>query len=565
MSEPAIPRSVRLGRRLLASQLIASAGVLVVMILATIWFTSTEVMVGNAQVAGATARSIALGAPARASASGGMATAELIDQVRTTQRAEKYAFIAVCSASGEVLTASGRVPEHLDCPTRASASDLAGLREDAATRTSFTVVDGLFLRRIPILRPDGSFAGSVTAGRFESYMRGRMLPMLPGIVLQYVVAGGLVTCIVMVLAILSRRKMYALSPEEVDSVVTERESLLAGMADGLIAVDASDRVTLLNDAAETLTGIPREELLGRRIDPDAFPEIASALDGPHGVERLVLIGESIILARVDATHDRGAERLLVLRDRSEVARVLEELDGAESMTEALRARNHEFSNTLQVISGLLHLREYDAALAFLLRQGRGGDILSGMGEDRIECVEVAGFLHAARARASELGISFGLDPDSRLPPLDATAAEARLATDIVTILGNFARNAFEACSEGDSVRIRVHTAAPREGSCAGSTITITIADDGPGVPESVRDAVFRSGVSSKESADPGAPGRGIGLALVARIAERYGGAAVALDTPKGASFEVVLNLPEEAGARAEDPASGASPPAPAPR
>lgn len=72
-------------------------------------------------------------------------------------------------------------------------------------------------------------------------------------------------------------------------------------------------------------------------------------------------------------------------------------------------------------------------------------------------------------------------------------------------------------------------------------------DTGPGVPADRRETIFTEGWSTKE---PPAHGkRGIGLALVRRLAERQGGSVRAGASPDGgAEFTVVL---PEALAQAE--------------
>jgi signal transduction histidine kinase len=69
---------------------------------------------------------------------------------------------------------------------------------------------------------------------------------------------------------------------------------------------------------------------------------------------------------------------------------------------------------------------------------------------------------------------------------------------------------------------------------------ITVADEGPGVPSELHEAVFepfRQGPSPSSHA----PGVGVGLALVARFAELHGGRAWVEDREGGgASFRVFL-------------------------
>ena len=68
-------------------------------------------------------------------------------------------------------------------------------------------------------------------------------------------------------------------------------------------------------------------------------------------------------------------------------------------------------------------------------------------------------------------------------------------------------------------------------------------DDGPGVPETERTAVFDVGTTSKEA--EGINSRGFGLALVQRVARRRGGQAVVTTSALGgACFTVVLRTQE---------------------
>jgi PAS domain S-box-containing protein len=80
------------------------------------------------------------------------------------------------------------------------------------------------------------------------------------------------------------------------------------------------------------------------------------------------------------------------------------------------------------------------------------------------------------------------------------------------------------------VRVRPHDAG----------VLIVVEDDGPGIAEDLRDAVFEP-FRQGPTASPHAPGTGIGLSLVARFAELHGGRAwVEERAGGGASFRVFL-------------------------
>jgi two-component system, NtrC family, sensor kinase len=74
-------------------------------------------------------------------------------------------------------------------------------------------------------------------------------------------------------------------------------------------------------------------------------------------------------------------------------------------------------------------------------------------------------------------------------------------------------------------------------AAAGSVIEVSIADNGPGIPEDMLDQIFEPFVTTK---DPG-KGTGLGLAVCARLIETMGGVVRATSAPgHGATFTVVL-------------------------
>ena len=97
-----------------------------------------------------------------------------------------------------------------------------------------------------------------------------------------------------------------------------------------------------------------------------------------------------------------------------------------------------------------------------------------------------------------------VEVDLPAEPLVARADPAHVKR--VTL--NLLRNAAQA---GNTIHLR---ARGHRGE-----ILLTIADDGPGIPEESRDALLQRGMRLDENA----PGHGIGLAVVKDIAQSYGG------------------------------------------
>jgi signal transduction histidine kinase len=100
--------------------------------------------------------------------------------------------------------------------------------------------------------------------------------------------------------------------------------------------------------------------------------------------------------------------------------------------------------------------------------------------------------------------------------------------DLDEMLGNLLDNACRFA------RAAVDIASARDGD----RIVIIVDDDGPGLDESMREAVLQRGVR----ADEASPGSGLGLAIVRDLAELYGGSIALAAAPAG-GLRATLTLP----------------------
>ncbi len=104
--------------------------------------------------------------------------------------------------------------------------------------------------------------------------------------------------------------------------------------------------------------------------------------------------------------------------------------------------------------------------------------------------------------------------------------------DIEEMLGNLMDNACKWARGEVLVTVSSH----------GERLTVTIEDDGEGLPPSQR----REALGRGKRLDESAPGSGLGLAIVADIAALYGGELSLLDSPLG-GLRAELDLPAAAG------------------
>jgi signal transduction histidine kinase len=158
------------------------------------------------------------------------------------------------------------------------------------------------------------------------------------------------------------------------------------------------------------------------------------------------------------------------------------------------------------------------------------------------------FLAFARPRSvavSELHLDDIIDPVVTLVESQASRQDVRVhwersAPDrivrgdkeqLTAVIMNLVLNAIQAMPSGGQVTIRSDAAlrGKRE------FIQVSVDDEGPGVPDEMKEKIFEPFVTTKEG------GSGLGLAIAARVVDAHGGLLeVARGTRGGAEFRVLL-------------------------
>lgn len=370
----------------------------------------------------------------------------------------------------------------------------------------------------------GAVIGQVSVGILESELRSDFVGNVGWLLLALTVAATLGVLASAWLGAVIRRRIFGLEPEEIRGLLETREAMLHGIREGLVAVDESGRIVLMNDAAARLLDVPdAATAVGQPIAAVLDEQLVSFIASGEKLETLALSGERVLLVHSDRVIVDGREigSIAILRDRTELEAVLRDLQGAQSLADGLRAQSHEFANKLHVVNGLLELGHIEAAMDFIERAGSGG-ALSNLDEDSgIADIELSALLLAKRTRAQELGITLTISADSHV-----LAGSAAARSDLLTVVGNVVDNALDACVLGGTITVSVRD-DERDG-----WVHVLVDDDGPGVPIDDRDRIFESGITSKEL-DRGRDRRGIGLTIVRRVAERLGGSATVSASPLG--------------------------------
>ena len=82
---------------------------------------------------------------------------------------------------------------------------------------------------------------------------------------------------------------------------------------------------------------------------------------------------------------------------------------------------------------------------------------------------------------------------------------------------------------GGSVRVHV--------SFGDETVSVTVSDDGQGIPETEREKIFQRFYRIGED---GSGGCGLGLSIVREVAERHGGTAFVGESDRGSRLSIIL-------------------------
>jgi len=360
-------------------------------------------------------------------------------------------------------------------------------------------------------------------------------------------------------------------------------SLFEQARDAVLVLDARTRRVLdANRSAERLFRRSREELL-RLSCGDLHPgeererclrvfdeTTRSGLRSPISTAVLLPSGESVPVELTGLPLDiPDGPRVVVaqMRDVSEQRRLQAQLVQAQKM-QALGSLAgglaHDLNNILAPVVGFAEMGA----------EGIGGE---GAREDYFRKILAAGLrardvvrrlLSFARPEAGHrirldlngaaegaLRLLREVIPTSVILSFSPSPEPLRLEMDPVhleQILMNLCVNSAQAMPEGGEIRIALRP-VPREaadpeagGDAGGRQALLSVEDDGPGIPDPVRDRVFDPFFTTR---GPG-EGTGLGLSVVHALVSSYGG-TVRLDSPpgRGARFEVRLPLgePETAG------------------
>ncbi len=223
-------------------------------------------------------------------------------------------------------------------------------------------------------------------------------------------------------------------------------------------------------------------------------------------------------------------RVLFRKIKKEFYSFAEDFEGTKFLVDSMRANNHDFTNKLHVILGLIQIGEYDKAVSYI-------ENISIIQKETVSRVmhavdnpSFSALLIGKIARASECNVKFILKEDMVFNSADIDLPSEAL----VTITGNLIDNALDAMNTSEVMskndRSLIFGVYTQPGQ-----LLITVQDTGNGIPEKIKDKVFENGFSTKGT------GRGVGLYHTKQLVESLGGSiSFESQNGKGTCFMVSL-------------------------
>ncbi|GGV92175.1 hypothetical protein GCM10015535_52580 [Streptomyces gelaticus] len=227
--------------------------------------------------------------------------------------------------------------------------------------------------------------------------------------------------------------------------------MLHGIREGVVALDRTGRIRLLNDEAQRLLGLgpdaaghPLDTVLGAGRTADV---LAGRVLGD---DLLTVQGTRVLLANRMPTDDGGA--VATLRDRTELERLGRELDSTRGLIDALRAQDHEHANRMHTLLGLLELDMHEDAMEYVTEIVGVQRATAEQVTEKVHDPLLAALLVGKATVAAERGVALRIAPRTLLPD--------RLVDPrgLVTVVGNLVDNALDAAAGADGALV--------EGACA---------------------------------------------------------------------------------------------------
>ena len=339
--------------------------------------------------------------------------------------------------------------------------------------------------------------------------------------------------------------------------------LLDNLTTATILLNAELRLEYMNPAAEMLLAVSGQRSHGQFISelftesPEALSSLRQAVEHAHPFTKreamlTSLSGQTITVDyAVTPILSRGQTLLLLeVHPRDRLLRITKEeaqLSKQETTKLLVRGLAHEIKNPLGGIRGAAQLLEHELnnpglreyTQVIIKEADRLQDLMKRLLSPHRPMLPGPVNIHEILERVRSLlkaefpqTLTVCRDYDTSLPDLVGDREQ------LIQAILNIARNAAQAT--GGKGKVGLRTRAARQVTLAKRryrlALHVEIADDGPGIPEALRERIFYPLVSGREG------GAGLGLAIAQDIVAQHHGAIEFDSRPGRTRFHLLLPL-----------------------
>jgi len=341
---------------------------------------------------------------------------------------------------------------------------------------------------------------------------------------------------------------------------------LAGLdllSTGVVVVDANSIIQYVNPAAETLLGISGILLAGVHVEQvfERSPELLAAIRTARQSQETVIEYELDVvvsghpsirlgcsISPLEAPQQGVLLELRAVDPQLRIARLEQARLQQEASRELLRNLAHEIKNPLGGIRGAAQLLEHELPRESLREYTqviiKESDRLQSLMErlltphrtPRFGAVNIHEVLERVRSlilAETPTGIKLRRDYDISLPEIRADSEQ------LIQAVLNIARNAVQAMHGlGEIIfKTRVARQVTLESRRHKLGLRVEIIDNGPGIPDEIREQIFYPLVSGREG------GSGLGLAVAQTLVAQNHGTIDCESRPGHTVFYIFLPLP----------------------
>lgn len=331
----------------------------------------------------------------------------------------------------------------------------------------------------------------------------------------------IITCIAIFIELLAakkisvkvKNKLLGYEPDVFTAMYKIRENILETLEEGIIAFDTNGVIQFVNNSAFCmLLGESNEALVGHSVDKIGDRVLSQTVKNGNKEININLTKSDIILDLIPIKEkNKAIGTVAILHNRAEYSKLMEDLSGTQHLVASMRANNHDFTNKLHVILGLIQMGKYDEACSYIqnvtmIQRANISKVIHTIND-----ASIAALLIGKIARASELNVKFILREGCCY-----NSSDINLPTEmLITVIGNLLDNAFDAMNEDINYKSQKELlfgiySKPR-------AMIITVDDTGSGISSENMERIFENGFSTKGEE------RGTGLYQVKAMVENHGG------------------------------------------